>query len=94
MKSFFGIKIFTRSQCTLVIEIQINYIFRTNQLWKLRPVIDGEFWSGAETVTVEPQQNKAYELTYHPLVMTVDGKKHTVSEIIWLVEKFGLRFGA
>ena len=52
---------------------------RTNQLWMLRPVIDGEYWTGPDTITVEPQQSKNYELTYRPLTMTQEGKKHTVS---------------
>ena len=51
---------------------------RTNQLWMLRPVIDGEYWSGPDTITVEPQQSKNYELTYRPLTMTQEGKKHLV----------------
>lgn len=44
----------------------------------LRPVIDGEYWSGPDTITVEPQQSKNYELTYRPLTMTQEGKKHMV----------------
>ena len=54
---------------------------RTNQLWMLRPVIDGEYWSGPDTITVEPQQSKNYELTYRPLTMTQEGKKH----LVWVV---------
>ena len=52
---------------------------RTNQLWMLRPIIDGEYWSGPDTITVEPQQTKNYELTYRPLTMSQEGKKHTVN---------------
>lgn len=44
----------------------------------LRPVIDGEYWTGPDTITVEPQQSKNYELTYRPLTMTQEGKKHMV----------------
>ena len=51
---------------------------RTNMHWDLRPVIDGEFWTGAETFQVEPQQTKGYELVYKPLVMTTEGRKHAV----------------
>ena len=58
---------------------------KTNQLWTLRPVIDGEHWSGAETLIVEPQQSKSYELVYRPLTMTPDNKKHTVSEHILIL---------
>lgn len=51
---------------------------RTNQIWQLRPVIEGAYWSGAESFVVEPQQTRAYEIAYRPLTMTLDGKKHQV----------------
>lgn len=52
----------------------------------LRPVIDGEYWSGPDTITVEPQQSKNYELTYRPLTMTQEGKKHMVRNTAeWLI---------
>ena len=55
---------------------------KTNGLWTLKPVIDAEYWSGPLTFTVEPQtMNKPYQITYHPLTMTQEGKKHTVSAI-------------
>lgn len=54
---------------------------RTNQHWYLRPIIDGEFWSGPEAFSVEPQQTKGYELMYKPLTMTTEGRKHTVSAL-------------
>ena len=54
---------------------------KTNQVWTLRPVIDGEYWSGADTFIIEPQQSKNYELVYRPLMMTQDNKKHNVSEM-------------
>ncbi|KAJ8406633.1 hypothetical protein AAFF_G00302070 [Aldrovandia affinis] len=47
------------------------------QRWVLRPVIEGEHWSGPPSIILEPhQQCHAYEITYRPLVMTTDGKKH------------------
>ena len=52
---------------------------KSNQAWTLRPVIDGEYWSGPDTFVVEPQQSKNYELVYRPLTMTQDSKKHNVS---------------
>ncbi len=39
----------------------------TNTLWTLTPVISGEFFSGPETVIIEPNSTKNYELTYLPL---------------------------
>lgn len=51
----------------------------TSMTYNLRPVIDGiEYWSGPDTLIVPPQSTKYYELTYHPMTMTADGKKHTV----------------
>ncbi|KAK2841889.1 hypothetical protein Q5P01_012089 [Channa striata] len=48
----------------------------TMQRCSIRPVIEGEQWSAAPSLTLEPHQNKTYEITYRPLTMTVDGKKH------------------
>ena len=56
----------------------LNVINRTNQLWQLKPIIDGECWSGADWFVVEPQGNKNYELTYYPLTMTLENRKHQV----------------
>jgi hydrocephalus-inducing protein len=39
----------------------------TNTLWTLTPVISGEYFSGPETVIIEPNSTKNYELTYLPL---------------------------
>ena len=54
---------------------------KTNQQWLLKPVMDGEYWSGPDTISIDPQQNKNYEITYRPLTMTLENKKHTVSVI-------------
>jgi hydrocephalus-inducing protein len=56
----------------------IQIMNRTNQHWHLRPIIDGECWTGSDTFDVDPQTTKPYELTYHPLTMTSEGKKHSV----------------
>lgn len=65
-----------RSQCTQSVTLSNN----SNQRWCLKPVIEGEFWSALLSLIVEPyQQNKAYEVTYKPLTMTTDGKKHLVN---------------
>ncbi|CAF1106189.1 unnamed protein product [Rotaria sordida] len=39
----------------------------TNTLWTLTPIISGEYFSGSETVIIEPNSTKNYELTYLPL---------------------------
>ena len=36
----------------------------SNTLWTLTPVISGEYFSGPETVIIEPNSTKNYELTY------------------------------
>ncbi|KAK2848119.1 hypothetical protein Q7C36_009801 [Tachysurus vachellii] len=62
-----------RSHCTQSVSLSNN----TNQPWHLKPVIEGEYWSASLFFFIEPyQQNKAYEITYKPLAMTTNGKKH------------------
>ncbi|KAG7333195.1 hypothetical protein KOW79_003330 [Hemibagrus wyckioides] len=62
-----------RSHCTQSVSLSNN----TNQRWHLKPVIEGEHWSASLSFFIEPyQQNKAYEITYKPMAMTTDGKKH------------------
>ncbi|KAK9517107.1 hypothetical protein VZT92_024999 [Zoarces viviparus] len=48
----------------------------TNQHCSIRPVVEGEQWSAASSVILEPHQNKTYKITYRPLSVTADGKKH------------------
>ncbi|KAL6104703.1 hydin [Pungitius sinensis] len=48
----------------------------TNQHCCVIPAIEGEQWSAASSVILEPLQNKTYEITYRPLSVTADGKKH------------------
>ncbi|GFS07093.1 hydrocephalus-inducing protein-like [Elysia marginata] len=62
------------------------------KLWNLKPIIDGEQWTGPVTFTVEPQQTKAYELTYRPLTMTTENKKHLGSIFFPLPDGSGLLF--
>ena len=49
---------------------------KTNQTYALKPIIDGEYWTGPDTFLVEPQTTKSYEIQYRPLTMTQDNKKH------------------
>lgn len=65
-----------RSHCTQSVSLSNN----TNQRWHLKPVIEGEHWSASLSFFIEPyQQNKAYEITYKPMAMSTDGKKHLVN---------------
>lgn len=53
---------------------------RTNQMWELRPIVDGNYWQGPHKFSVDPQSTKQYDITYQPMCMTGgDGKKHTGS---------------
>jgi len=68
---------------TSVRQLEIKSLPVSNQTagvtYNLRPVIDGtDHFSGPETLTVPPSSTRNYELTYQPLTMTTDGRKHTV----------------
>ncbi|GAB1599204.1 Hypothetical predicted protein, partial [Argonauta hians] len=52
---------------------------KSNQLWDLRPIIDGIYWQGPLKFSIEPQLSRNYEITYKPTRMTLDGKKHSGS---------------
>uniref|UniRef100_A0A4X2JPP9 HYDIN axonemal central pair apparatus protein n=1 Tax=Vombatus ursinus TaxID=29139 RepID=A0A4X2JPP9_VOMUR len=50
---------------------------RSNHTWHLHPILEGEHWEGPEFLILEAhQQNRPYEITYRPLTMNVDGRKH------------------
>lgn len=49
---------------------------KTHSPWLLYPVIDGEYWTGPDTLSVEGNQTRHYELTYHPMTMTTEQQKH------------------
>ena len=51
------------------------------QSWIVKPVINGDFFSGADLITLPPKSTKSYDIIYHPLVMT-DKMKHSVSKVI------------
>lgn len=55
---------------------------KTSQHWQLKPIIEADWWIGPVTFTVEPQQTKPYPVTYRPLEMTQEGKKHTVCIVV------------
>uniref|UniRef100_A0A2C9K9X8 HYDIN/VesB/CFA65-like Ig-like domain-containing protein n=1 Tax=Biomphalaria glabrata TaxID=6526 RepID=A0A2C9K9X8_BIOGL len=71
---------------------QIMIPNKSNQVWNLKPVIDGEYWTGPVSFIVDPQQTKSYELTYRPLTMTSENKKHTGSIFFPLPDGSGLLF--
>ncbi|XP_013405663.1 hydrocephalus-inducing protein [Lingula anatina] len=65
---------------------------RTNMHWVLKPVIEGEYFSGPEIFEVEPQQTKPFELCYRPLTLTPEGKKHLGSIFFPLPDGTGLMY--
>ncbi|KAM9301954.1 hydrocephalus-inducing protein homolog [Gastrophryne carolinensis] len=65
---------------------------KSGQTWHLQPIIEGEHWRGGELITVEAHQQKAYDITYQPLVMTSEGKKHQGSVFFPLPDGTGLMF--
>ncbi|XP_075796761.1 hydrocephalus-inducing protein homolog isoform X3 [Pelodiscus sinensis] len=66
---------------------------RSNQAWNLQPIIEGEHWKGPEFLLVEAhQQNKPYEITYRPLSMNVENKKHQGSIFFPLPDGTGLLY--
>lgn len=72
-------------------QIQLS-LPRIINIIQLKPIITGEHWSGAELLTIEPNQTKNYEVTYHPMVMSGDHKKHYGSIFFPLPDGLGLLY--
>ncbi|XP_078720178.1 hydrocephalus-inducing protein homolog isoform X2 [Lampetra fluviatilis] len=71
----------------------ISLANRTNQRWVLRPVLKGEHWTGADSVTVEAQQQgRPYEVIYEPLTMTSIRQEHQGSIFFPLPDGLGLLY--
>ncbi|XP_061629909.1 hydrocephalus-inducing protein homolog [Phyllopteryx taeniolatus] len=54
----------------------LSVVNPTNQRCSIRPVINGKQWRAPPSVVLEPLQSNTYEVTFRPLTMNVDGKKH------------------
>ncbi|RMZ93720.1 hydrocephalus-inducing -like [Brachionus plicatilis] len=65
---------------------------RTNGQWNLRPIIDGEYFWGLESFSVEANNSSAYEITYSPMTMTSNDKKHVGSVFFPLPDGTGLLY--
>lgn len=65
---------------------------KTNDTWVVKPIIEGEFFSGADSFTLQPLQSMVYEIDYYPLTMTNEGKRHTGSCFIPLPDGSGLLY--
>ncbi|XP_030060864.1 hydrocephalus-inducing protein homolog [Microcaecilia unicolor] len=62
---------------------------RTNSSWNLKPIIEGEHWTGHDSIIVDAQHNKPYEITYQPQIMTSESK-HQGSIFFPLPDGIGL----
>ncbi|XP_009468798.1 PREDICTED: hydrocephalus-inducing protein homolog [Nipponia nippon] len=65
----------------------------SNEAWTVQPVIEGEHWKGPEFFHLEAnQQNKPYKITYKPLTMSLENKKHQGSIFFPLPDGTGLYY--
>ncbi|NWH50429.1 HYDIN protein, partial [Fregata magnificens] len=65
----------------------------SNEAWTVQPVIEGEYWKGPEFFHLEAnQQNKPYKITYKPLTMSSENKKHQGSIFFPLPDGTGLYY--
>ncbi|XP_061325296.1 hydrocephalus-inducing protein-like [Pezoporus flaviventris] len=65
----------------------------SNEAWTLQPIIEGKYWKGPEFIHLEARQKeKAYQVTYRPLSMSSENKKHQGSIFFPLPDGTGLRY--
>ncbi|KAF1661855.1 hypothetical protein FQA23_0006661, partial [Aptenodytes patagonicus] len=65
----------------------------SHEAWTVQPVIEGEHWKGPEFFHLEAyQQNKPYKITYKPLTMSSENKKHQGSIFFPLPDGTGLYY--
>lgn len=63
---------------------------KTAFAWRIRPIIENDFWSGPELIEVEIGQTKTYDITFLPLEMTPDGGRHEGSIFFPLPDGSGI----
>jgi hydrocephalus-inducing protein len=71
---------------------QITITNRTNAVWELKPIIEGEYFAGLESFIVDPQTSSSYEIVYHPMTTATSDKKHTGSVFFSLPDGTGLLY--
>ncbi|XP_071670318.1 hydrocephalus-inducing protein homolog isoform X2 [Patagioenas fasciata] len=64
----------------------------SNEAWTVQPVIEGEHWKGPEFFHLEAKQQKPYKITYSPLTMSFENKKHQGSIFFPLPDGTGLYY--
>jgi len=52
---------------------------KTTLDWDLKPIIEGAYFSGPDVLEVPAGATVNYEVTYHPITMTIENNKHLVS---------------
>lgn len=65
---------------------------KTSLFWRIRPIIENDFWTGPEVIDIEPGQTKSYDLTFVPLEMTADGQRHEGSVFFPLPDGSGILY--
>jgi hydrocephalus-inducing protein len=72
---------------------QITLSNKTNGVWELKPVVEGDYFSGLESFIVEPQSSNSYDISYNPLTMAyLEGKRHLGSVFFSLPDGTGLLY--
>ncbi|XP_033924894.1 hydrocephalus-inducing protein homolog [Melopsittacus undulatus] len=65
----------------------------SSEAWTLQPIIEGKYWKGPELIHLEARQKeKVYQVTYRPLTMSSENKKHQGSIFFPLPDGTGLRY--
>ncbi|XP_033920410.1 hydrocephalus-inducing protein-like [Melopsittacus undulatus] len=65
----------------------------SSEAWTLQPIIEGKYWKGPEFIHLEARQKeKVYQVTYRPLTMSSENKKHQGSIFFPLPDGTGLRY--
>jgi len=59
---------------------------------KVKPILDGEYWTGQESFTIGPCQSHAFELTYQPMEMTAETQKHSGTAFFPLPDGSGILY--
>ena len=60
--------------------------------WQLKPVIQNDYWSGPEVVTVPAGGEAGYALTYRPLSLSTQEKQHEGSVFFPIPDGSGLLY--
>lgn len=63
----------------------------SSEAWTLQPILEGKYWKGPEFIHLEARQKeKAYQVTYRPLTMSSENKKHQVRELCQRADPRGM----